>query len=141
MITRLSMAILMEHDLDAAVDFYKNLGLTLNFHMKGQWAEFALEGGIKFGLCPISEKVGDIRTGLVFEVDDVRKLYEDQQGAIDFMAEPLEKTHGIMLSVKDPGGNIIDLYQPTPEKIQEIIDKAKQEGCCEKGACKCGKSA
>jgi len=32
-----------------------------------------------------------------------------------------------MCSFKDPGGNIFDLYQPTPEKVQEMVEKMKQE--------------
>ncbi len=42
MITNVGMIILLEHDLDAAVDFYKKLGLKLIFHIKESWAEFAI---------------------------------------------------------------------------------------------------
>jgi len=39
------------------------------------------------------------------------------------------------LRIKDPGNNILDLYQPTPEKVKAAVQKAahdaeKKEGCC-----------
>ena len=36
-----------------------------------------------------------------------------------------------MVTFKDPSGNIIDLYQLTPEKVLEMAQKMKeQEPCC-----------
>lgn len=123
MITKVGMIILLEHDLDAAVAFYKKLGLKLVFHIKESWAEFAIDG-VKLGLCPTSQKPHDRVTGIVLEVDDVRVLYQKLKNSITFKAEPLEKVHGIMVSIQDPGGNIIDLYQPTPQKVQKLIQQA-----------------
>lgn len=149
-IKRINMIILMEHDLDAAVEFYKQLGgLDLKFHMRGKWAEFEADG-VKIGLCPISVEAEDPeidrRTGLVFEVDDVPALYERFKDTFTFMNEPIERVHGIMVSIKDPGGNIIDLYQPTPEKLKDLVARVKERtesscaperdedaGCC--GGC------
>lgn len=120
MITKVGMIILLEHDVDAAVEFYKKLGLKQIFHIKESWAEFAL-GDVKIGLCPTRQEPHDRITGLVLEVDDVRAFYEKYKNEIQFKAEPVEKVHGLMASIQDPGGNIIDLYQPTPQKVQDLV--------------------
>lgn len=120
MITKVGMIILLEHDVDAAVEFYKKLGLKQIFHIKDSWAEFAL-GDVKIGLCPTRQEPHDRITGLVLEVDDVRAFYEKHKDEMQFKAEPVEKVHGFMASMQDPGGNIIDLYQPTPQKVQDLV--------------------
>jgi len=33
-----------------------------------------------------------------------------------------------MVSIKDPNGNIIDLYQPTPKKLRKFIKEVKEKG-------------
>lgn len=132
-ITSLAMVILMQPDLEAAINFYKNLGLSFKFKMKDTWAEFELNG-IKIGLCPHQGKAEDNRSGLVLQVNDLPAFYERYHVMIPFLTKPIEAAHGIMTSIKDPGGNIIDLYQPTPEKLKEML---AQQGCCsaEKVAC------
>lgn len=133
MLKKLGMVILIEHDLEAAVSFYKKLGLRVVFHLKGQWAEFVL-GDVKVGLCPTAKTEGLKKTGLVFEVEDLKTCYQEFKAAgVEFLNEPLEKVHGIMVSFKDPGDNVIDLYQPTPEKVRELMKHVKAEdekGCC-----------
>ncbi len=137
------MIILLEHDLDAAVDFYKKLGLKLIFHIKESWAEFAI-GSVKLGLCPTSQLPQDRLTGVVLEVDDIRAMYDTLKDTVNFKAEPIEKVHGVMVSMQDPGGNIIDLYQPTPQKVQKLVqevvkrDQIKDVGtCCTSEKCHC----
>lgn len=136
MITKLHMVILMQSDLPAAVAFYKKLGLHQVFYLTSKWAEFQL-GETKLGLCPLNPGENApqaIRTGLVFEVSDMEQFKKDLQGTCEFLGEPIEKPHGIMASIKDPGGNIIDIYQSTPEKLKAYLEeRAKQqasEGCC-----------
>lgn len=150
MITKLGMVILLEHDLDAAVEFYTKIGIKPVFHIKESWAEFAIES-VKLGLCPTSQKPTDRITGIVLEVDDVRKFYEQFKDEIPFKSEPQAKVHGIMVSMQDPGGNILDLYQPTPERVQklvkDVVDREKKEGgesaavqghgCCGRADCGC----
>lgn len=132
MIKGVNMLILMQPDLEAAVSFYSELGLEKRFHLQDKWAEFEL-AGISFGLCPISvEDLPDRRTGIVLEVTDLRAMYEKMKDANRFMGEPVEAPHGLMISMRDPGGNIIDLYQPTPEKVRELLKKQAEEqkdGC------------
>jgi len=128
------MLILMQPDLEAAVQFYEELGLTKKFHLQGKWAEFDLKG-TSLGLCPIDAKdLPDRRTGFVLEVEDLKALYEELVEQVKFMSEPVEAIHGLMVSFRDPGGNVIDLYQPTPEKVKEFAAKAAQK---EKESCGC----
>lgn len=137
-IKKLGMIILMQRDLDAAVSFYLRLGLPLKFRMKEKWAEFEING-VKIGLCPTSQDMQGRRSGIVFDVNDVRSLYDELKDEVTFIGEPVEALHGIMVSIQDPGGNIFDVYQPTPEKIKEFAQNVKEEdGCCKgKGsACK-----
>lgn len=130
---KVGMLILLQPDLEKATAFYQSLGLPLKFHIKEKWAEFAI-GDIKLCLCPISENLGDHHTGVVLEVPDLKAAHESLQAmGVEFINQPVEAVHGIMVSFKDPGGNIIDLYQPTPERLSEFVTKvANQEndGCC-----------
>ncbi len=144
MITKLGMIILLEHDVEAAVEFYKTLGFKLIFHIKQSWAEFAI-GSVKLGLCPTSSPVQDHITGVVLEVTDIKKFYQEFKDKIPFKSEPVEKVHGIMVSIQDPGGNILDLYQPTPQKVEKLVKEvvARDEGqegcktCKDTHSCRC----
>lgn len=125
---KLGMIIFMQPDLSKAVEFYKKLGMNLKFHLEGKWAELDL-GCIKFGLCPTQHAQDNVRTGVVFEViDDLIALHAKlKQDGIVFVNEPVVAPHGIMVGVKDPGGNVFDLYQPTPEKYKEFIEQTKNQ--------------
>lgn len=136
MITRLGLVIIMEPNIEAAVVFYEKLGLKLNFHIKDSWAEFDLPSGqgVKICLCPAAPEEVVKRTGLVFEIADLKSFYAANKDGLPFVGELLEKVHGIMISVQDPGGNIIELYQPTPEKVQQLVKEAKErEDQCKDG--------
>ncbi|MCL4379939.1 VOC family protein [Candidatus Dependentiae bacterium] len=122
---RVGMIIFMEPNVDAAVDFYKKLGFPVAFHLAGKWAELQI-GTVKLGLCPTDMELYERHTGVILEVDDVAAMYNDLKAAgVEFVREPFEAVHGIMASFKDPGLNIIDLYQPTPEKVHELATKIK----------------
>ena len=131
------MIIIMQPELDAAVAFYKDfIGLKLKFHLKEKWAEFEL-GDLRIGLCPTGRPALEVvRTGIVMEVEDLYMAYNDLKDRVTFLGEPSEAVHGIMVSFQDPGGNIIDLYQPTPEKVRDLVlktvkkDGESQEDCC-----------
>ena len=123
---KLGMVIFMQPDLEKAVEFYKKLGLKLNFHLKERWAEFDL-GCVKLGLCPVEHAQDNVRTGVVFEVmqDLVAFHAQMKEQGIEFINEPITAPHGVMIGVKDPGGNVFDLYQPTPEKMKDFVDQNK----------------
>jgi len=134
-VKKVGMVILMQQDLAAAVEFYKNLGFNLKFHLKDKWAEFEL-GDVKLGLCPTDEAPGLIRTGIVLEVEDLKTMYQERKDTTHFFSEPNVAVHGIMVSFKDPSGNVLDLYQPTPENVKELIKKTAEKNgetpdqCC-----------
>lgn len=124
---KVGMLILMQNDLEKAVEFYKKLGFVLKFHIKEKWAEFAIDQ-VKLGLCPTEHPAFERHTGIVLEVNDLSKIKEDlKNNDIEFLAEPLEAVHGIMASIKDPSGNVIDIYQATPEKVQDLARQVAQE--------------
>lgn len=132
--TRVHMLILMQPDLEKAVEFYKNMGLKLIFHIKGKWAEFKL-GDIKIGLAPTSEKIPLYRTNIVLEVNDLHATCEQfKKDGVEFVREPVEGLHGFIASFKDPGNGVIDLYQPTPEKIEQFMKEQKEREAQEEAA-------
>ena len=114
------MIIFFEPDLEEAIAFYTKIGLTKIFHIKNRWAELQL-GGIKIGLCPAPNLSPNRSTGVVFEVDNVKALYDQYKHEWHFLGEPKQALHGIMVSLKAPGGNIIDLYEPTPQKLKDVL--------------------
>ncbi len=122
-VKRLHMVILMEPNLQAAIDFYSDLGIKLIFHIKERWAEMRL-GDVKIGLCPTQQVIDNVRTGIVLEVADLKRVYQELKDKVSFLSEPKEAIHGIMVSFKDPGGNLLDLYQPTPEKVADLVKKS-----------------
>ena len=130
---RLGMVILLVNDLEKSQDFYTKIGCKQKFALKNHWIELSL-GEIKIGLCPTKNEIQNFRTGLVLETNDLMSTYQDWQDAgIEFINEPKTALHGIMISFKDPSGNIIDLYQPTPEKVLDLAKKVKvEDGCCKK---------
>lgn len=134
-VKKLAMMIVMENDLQVAVEFYQKLGLELVFHVPHRWAEFKINE-VQIGLCPTEEKIQLNRTGIVFEVPDLKAFYEERKEQITFLDKPTEAGHGIMASIQDPSGNILDLYQPTPEKIKELAEKLRKEDeCCGPKGC------
>ena len=118
-VKKVGMLILLQPDIAAAVAFYQELGLRLKFHMKEKWAEFSVGKEVKIGLCPAEKTTHSRRTGIVFEVDDLMAFYAAHKTTIEFLGEPTEAVHGIMAACKDPGNNIVELYQPTPERVKE----------------------
>lgn len=126
---KVNMFILMQNDVNKAVDYYKAMGLPLKFHVLNKWAEFDING-VKLGLAQTDHELPERRTGIVLEVADLRAFYPQAKTAgIEFLSEPVEAVHGIIASFKDPGNNILDFYQPTPEKVREMMKK-QQDSCC-----------
>jgi predicted enzyme related to lactoylglutathione lyase len=133
----LNMVILMQNDLSKAVAFYKDLmGFHLKFHVSHKWAEFDIND-VKLGLAETTHELPERRTGIVFGIENLRSFYEQKKNEITFIGEPVEAIHGFIISFKDPGNNILDLYQPTPEKVKAAVQKAAQEAqekkCCDHG--------
>lgn len=143
MISQIHMIILMQPSLQQAVEFYELLGCKLNFDIPNKWVELRLPDGFKIGLCPIdSMPAQSVRTGLVFQVDDLMACYELLKQKGFSVGEPITKIHGTMVKVVDPENNGIDLYQPTPSQVTELIKQVKKDtGCKKPGGCACKQAA
>ena len=55
-----------------------------------------------------------------------------KEEGVEFVNEPVEAPHGIMVGFKDPSGNVLDLYQPTPEKMKQFVEETKAKEAAEK---------
>lgn len=123
----LAMFIVMHNNIETAIEFYKKFGFELIFHVPQKWAEFNIQG-IKMGLAATDQELPERHTGIVLKVANLYATYKAlKEDGVTFINEPVEALHGIMVSFKDPGNNILDLYQPTPEKLQEALKKAEED--------------
>ena len=132
MITKLSVATIYVLDKDEALDFYVNkLGLEKGQDVKQgsyRWLTVRVPGnGTEISLeqpgAPLHDEAtaAQLReliskgamSGLVFNTDDVRGLYETLQarGVTDFTQEPMEHFYGTDMGLRDPFGNAIRILQ------------------------------
>ena len=133
MITRLNVASIYVLDKDEALDFYVNkLGLEVGNDVKQgdyRWLTVRVPGekGTEISLEQPGSPLHDDATaaqireliskgamsGLVFNTDDVRGLYETLQarGVTDFTQEPIEHFYGTDMGLRDPFGNAIRILQ------------------------------
>lgn len=123
---KISMFILMQNNLEQAIAFYLKLGYTLSFQIPNQWAEFDAHG-IKLGLAYTDTDLPERRTGIILEIDDLHQWCKEQATQGISCGEPVERLHGIMSSIKDPGNNILELYQPTPEKVHQSAQNMQED--------------
>jgi catechol 2,3-dioxygenase-like lactoylglutathione lyase family enzyme len=100
--------------LDETVRFYRDvLGLRLKFQDAERWAQFDLDGA-SFAVSTAGEGSATPGAGavVVFEVDDLETAMSllrgrgVQPGAVVDMG-----SHGRHVTVRDPGGNPIQLFQ------------------------------
>jgi len=132
MITKLSVASIFVLDKDEALDFYVNkLGLEKGQDVRQgsyRWLTVRVPGnGTEISLEQPGSPLHDDATaaqlreliakgamsGLVFNTDDVRGLYETLQarGVTDFTQEPIEHFYGTDMGLRDPFGNAIRILQ------------------------------
>lgn len=101
-------------------DFYANaLGLPLKFRDGDRWIQYGLSNA---GVALASAQEAAPAAGglvMVFEVDDfapVRQRVERSGGSV--LGERDMGSHGAVLSVRDPEGNVVQLFKragtPTP---------------------------
>ncbi|OQA35814.1 MAG: Glyoxalase-like domain protein [Candidatus Dependentiae bacterium ADurb.Bin331] len=136
---RVSMVSLMHNNLQAGIDFYKQLELPVTFQVPGKWAEFDLQG-VKLFLYQVDEELPDHYSGLVLHVDDVHKFYDAFKDRITFVTPPTDLEYAYIARIKDPGNNIIGLVQPTPERVREKMSaqqEMQESDCCKDGKCQC----
>jgi extradiol dioxygenase family protein len=132
MITKLNVASIFVLDKDEALDFYVNkLGLEkgqdvkqgsyrwLTVRVPGNGTEISLEQpGSPLHDDATAAQIRELITkgamsGLVFNTDDIRGLYEALQarGVTDFTQEPIEHVYGTDMGLRDPFGNAIRILQ------------------------------
>jgi extradiol dioxygenase family protein len=132
MITKLNVATIYVLDKDEALDFYVNkLGLEkgqdvkqgtyrwLTVRVPGNGTEISLEQpGSPLHDDATAAQIRELITkgamsGLVFNTDDVRGLYETLQarGVTDFTQEPMDHFYGTDMGLRDPFGNAIRILQ------------------------------
>jgi extradiol dioxygenase family protein len=132
MITKLNVASIYVLDKDEALDFYVNkLGLEkgqdvkqgsyrwLTVRVPGNGTEISLEQpGSPLHDDATAAQIRELITkgamsGLVFNTDDIRDLYETLQarGVTDFTQEPIEHFYGTDMGLRDPFGNAIRILQ------------------------------
>ena len=133
MITNLNVASIYVLDKDEALDFYVNkLGLEkgqdirqgsyrwLTVRVPGDATEISLEQpGSPLHDDATAAQLRELITkgamsGLVFQTDDARGLYETLQarGVTDFTQEPTDHFYGTDMGIRDPFGNGIRILQP-----------------------------
>ena len=135
MITKLNVASIYVLDKDEALDFYVNkLGLEkgqdvrqgsyrwLTVRVPGNGTEISLEQpGSPLHDDATAAQIRELITkgamsGLVFNTDDIRGLYETLQsrGVTDFTQEPIEHFYGTDMGLRDPFGNAIRILERKP---------------------------
>ena len=133
MITKLNVATIYVLDKDEALDFYVDkLGLEKGNDVRQgdyRWLTVRVPGeaGTEISLeqpgPPLhddatAERLRELITkgalsGLVFNTDDARKLYEalKARGVTDFTQEPTDHFYGTDMGLRDPFGNAIRILQ------------------------------
>jgi catechol 2,3-dioxygenase-like lactoylglutathione lyase family enzyme len=133
MLSKLNVATIYVLDKDEALDFYvTKLGLEVGSDVKQgnyRWLTVRVpgEGGTENSLeqpgAPLHDEAtaAQLRelitkgamTGLVFNTDDARGLYEElrARGVTDFTQEPTDHFYGTDMGVRDPFGNPIRILQ------------------------------
>src|ERR671930_144110 len=141
MIKKLNVTSIMVLDKEKALDFYVNkLGLEKGNDVKQgsyRWLTVRVPGdpGVEISLEQPGSPLHDEATaaqlreliakgamsGLVFQTDDVRGLYETltARGVTDFTQEPTDHFYGTDMGVRDPFGNAIRILQQgkIPQKV------------------------
>ena len=133
MITKLNVASIYVLDKDEALDFYVNkLGLEKGNDVRQgsyRWLTVRVpgDGGTEVSLEQPGAPLHDEATaellreliakgalsGLVFNADDVRGLYETlkERGVTDFTQEPTDHFYGTDMGLRDPFGNAVRIVQ------------------------------
>ena len=116
-VEKIKYTYLIVDDMDAAVSFYQNvIGLRLKFQDGGRWAEFDAGHGTSLALSS-PEESGLSVSGpvIVFHADDIdpmRAALADSGASI--VATRDMGSHGRLVAVRDPSGNVFQLMDKHP---------------------------
>jgi predicted enzyme related to lactoylglutathione lyase len=118
---RLQNVYLVARDVGAQAAFYEQvLGLPLKFRDGERWVQYDT-GGTGFSLaCTEEARPAESGAVLVFEVDD----FEGVEEAIDAAGGRVQArrdmgSHGAVLSLRDPEGNIVQMFRRAPKVPQK----------------------
>lgn len=108
----LNFVILYARDIAAARDFYaKTFDLKLEADAPG-FVQFQADGGAIFALLPGERPTPTGTIELWWEVADVDAMYATLAGrGVEIASGPEDKPFGRTLSIKDPEGNVVNLYR------------------------------
>ncbi len=116
---RLQNVYLVARDVAAQSAFYGEvLGLPLKFRDGDRWTQYDA-GGCGFSLsCAEEARPAESGAVLVFEVDD----FEGVEESVTRAGGRVESTrdmgsHGAVLSLRDPEGNIVQMFRRAPKTI------------------------
>ena len=105
-------------DLSATADFYRDaLGWNIDNAMPG-YPMFSVEGGPGGGFVESgSAGLGSVMEGVLIylntsDIDASLREVEDHGGSTVRPRTEIEGGHGAFAIFKDPGGNVVGLYQP-----------------------------
>lgn len=119
-VKRLQNVYLAAHDVAAQSAFYESvLGLPLKFRDADRWVQYTTGEGSSTGFslaCLDEAKPAESGAVLVFEVEDfdgleaqVAKAGGEVTGIRDM------GSHGAVLSLRDPEGNIVQMFRRAPK--------------------------
>jgi predicted enzyme related to lactoylglutathione lyase len=120
--TLYSVAIFV-HDIDRAVEFYRDtLGLPMTKH--GSFGAEFLEGDTHVGVHPAvhpqAKALVGRHTGITLFVPDLLHycgVLHDR--GVRFLAEPTQQSWGIMAMISDPDGNVLALWEDKMPEAEE----------------------
>ena len=120
--TLYSVAIFV-HDIDRAVEFYRDtLGLPMTKH--GSFGAEFLEGDTHVGVHPAvhpqAKALVGRHTGITLFVPDLLHycgVLHDR--GVRFLTEPTQQAWGIMAMISDPDGNVLALWEDKMPEAEE----------------------
>jgi lactoylglutathione lyase len=120
--TLYSVAIFV-HDIDRAVEFYRDtLGLPMTKH--GSFGAEFLEGDTHVGVHPAvhpqAKALVGRHTGITLFVPDLLHycgVLHDR--GVRFLTEPTQQSWGIMAMISDPDGNVLALWEDKMPEAEE----------------------
>jgi lactoylglutathione lyase len=120
--TLYSIAIFV-HDIDRAVEFYRDtLGLPMTKH--GSFGAEFLEGDTHVGVHPAvhpqAKALVGRHTGITLFVPDLLHycgVLHDR--GVRFLTEPTQQAWGIMAMISDPDGNVLALWEDKMPEAEE----------------------
>ncbi|WP_343446500.1 VOC family protein [Micromonospora schwarzwaldensis] len=107
---RIGHVIVPADDLDAQLDFYTRLGLTVRFRDGDRYAAVT-DGTVTIGLADASQQPVAGRTLLSVQVDDLDACVAGLVAAGATAAAPVTGPHERRALVVDPGGNPLVVYE------------------------------